>query len=159
MAENHRGDNMKIAIGADHGGVELKAEVEKYLESQGHEYRDFGAFSTAAVDYPDIAVQVAEAVKNGEADRGILICGTGIGMSIAANKVPGIRCALLSDVYSAKCTRDHNDANVMAMGARVIGPGLALEIVDAYLNKDFSNGERHVNRLKKIAEIEKKYNK
>ena len=107
---------MKIAIGADHGGVELKAEVEKYLESQGHEYRDFGAFSTAAVDYPDIAVQVAEAVKNGEADRGILICGTGIGMSIAANKVPGIRCALLSDVYSAKCTRDHNDANVMAMG-------------------------------------------
>lgn len=150
---------MKIAIGADHGGVELKAEVEKYLESQGHEYRDFGAFSTAAVDYPDIAVQVAEAVKNGEADRGILICGTGIGMSIAANKVPGIRCALLSDVYSAKCTRDHNDANVMAMGARVIGPGLALEIVDAYLNKDFSNGERHVNRLKKIAEIEKKYNK
>ena len=98
-------------------------------------------------------------MKNGEADRGILICGTGIGMSIAANKVPGIRCALLSDVYSAKCTRDHNDANVMAMGARVIGPGLALEIVDAYLNKDFSNGERHVNRLKKIAEIEKKYNK
>ena len=150
---------MKIAIGADHGGVELKAEVEKYLESQGHEYRDFGAFSTAAVDYPDIAVQVAEAVKNGEADRGILICGTGIGMSITANKVPGIRCALLSDVYSAKCTRDHNDANVMAMGARVIGPGLALDIVDAYLNKDFSNGERHVNRLKKIAEIEKKYNK
>ena len=150
---------MKIASGADHGGVELKAEVEKYLESQGHEYRDFGAFSTAAVDYPDIAVQVAEAVKNGEADRGILICGTGIGMSITATKVPGIRCALLSDVYSAKCTRDHNDANVMAMGARVIGPGLALEIVDAYLNKDFSNGERHVNRLKKIAEIEKKYNK
>ena len=150
---------MKIAIGADHGGVELKAEVEKYLESQGHEYRDFGAFSTAAVDYPDIAIQVAEAVKNGEADRGILICGTGIGMSIAANKVPGIRCALLSDVYSANCTRDHNDDNVMAMGARVIGPGLALEIVDAYLNKDFSNGERHVNRLKKIAEIEKKYNK
>lgn len=150
---------MKIAIGADHGGVELKAEVEKYLESQGHEYRDFGAFSTAAVDYPDIAIQVAEAVKNGEADRGILICGTGIGMSIAANKVPGIRCALLSDVYSAKCTRDHNDANVMAMGARVIGPGLALEIVDAYLNKDFSQGERHVNRLNKIAEIEKKYNK
>ena len=150
---------MKIAIGADHGGVELKAEVEKYLESQGHEYRDFGAFSTAAVDYPDIAIQVAEAVKNGEADRGILLCGTGIGMSIAANKVPGIRCALLSDVYSAKCTRDHNDANVMAMGARVIGPGLALEIVDVYLNKDFSNGERHVNRLKKIAEIEKKYNK
>lgn len=150
---------MKIAIGADHGGVELKAEVEKYLESQGHEYRDFGAFSTAAVDYPDIAIQVAEAVKNGEADRGILICGTGIGMSIAANKVPGIRCALLSDVYSAKCTRDHNDANIMAMGARVIGPGLALEIVDAYLNKDFSQGERHVNRLNKIAEIEKKYNK
>ncbi len=150
---------MKIAIGADHGGVELKAEVEKYLESQGHEYRDFGAFSTAAVDYPDIAIQVAEAVKNGEADRGILICGTGIGMSIAANKVPGIRCALLSDVYSAKCTRDHNDANIMAMGARVIGLGLALEIVDAYLNKDFSQGERHVNRLNKIAEIEKKYNK
>ena len=150
---------MKIAIGADHGGVELKAEVEKYLESQGHEYRDFGAFSTAAVDYPDIAIQVAEAVKNGEADRGILICGTGIGRSIAANKVPGIRCALLSDVYSAKCTRDHNDANIMAMGARVIGPGLALEIVDAYLNKDFSQGERHVNRLNKIAEIENKYNK
>ena len=146
---------MKIAIGADHGGVELKAEVEKYLESQGHEYRDFGAFSTAAVDYPDIAIQVAEAVKNGEADRGILICGTGIGMSIAANKVPGIRCALLSDVYSAKCTRDHNDANVMAMGARVIGPGLALEIVDVWLDTEFEGG-RHARRVEKMMAYEGK---
>ncbi len=149
---------MKIAIGADHGGVGLKAEVEKYLESKGYEYKDYGTFSTDAVDYPDIAFAVATSVAKGEADKGILICGTGIGMSIAANKVPGVRCALLSDVYSAKCTRDHNDANVMSMGARVIGPGLALEIVDAYLHKDFSNGERHIQRINKIREFEKKYN-
>jgi len=150
---------MKIAIGADHGGVELKAEVLQYLQARGHEYRDFGTFGTEAVDYPDIAVAVAEAVAAGEADRGIVICGTGIGVSITANKVPGIRCALLGDVYSAKCTRDHNDANMMALGARVIGPGLALEIVDAYLGKDFSNDQRHINRIHKIGEVEKKYYK
>ena len=126
---------MKIAIGADHGGVDT------------HD----------AVDYPDIAEKVALAVKDGKADRGILICGTGIGISIAANKIPGIRCALLSDVFSAKATREHNDANMMAMGGRVMGPGLALEIVNAFLTTEFSNGERHINRIHKISELEKKY--
>ena len=139
--------------------MELKAEVEKYLDSKGYEYQDFGAYDTNAVDYPDIALAVAECVAAGKADKGIVICGTGIGVSIVANKVPGIRCALLSDVYSAKCTRDHNDANMMAMGARVLGPGHALEIVDTFLHKDFSGDERHARRIGKIAEIKKKYNK
>lgn len=148
---------MKIALGGDHASIELKCAVIAYLEEHGHTYRDFGAYDATSVDYPDYALPVAEAVAAGEYDRGILICGTGIGMSIAANKVPGIRCAVLNDIFSAKATREHNDANMMALGARVIGPGLALELVDAFLNTAFSRGENHVRRVQKVAEIEKKY--
>jgi len=148
---------MKIAIGADQGGFELKQHVVKYLEDKGYDFKDFGVFSADPFDYPDIALPVALAVKDGEFDRGILICGTGIGVSIAANKVPGIRCALLSDVFSAKATREHNDANMMTMGGRVVGPGLALEIVDAFLKTDFSHAERHQNRIDKITQIEKRF--
>ena len=150
---------MKIALGADHGGAELKDEVKKHLEARGIEYKDFGTNGTEAVDYPKYGQAVAEAVAAGEFDRGIAICGTGIGVSISANKVPGIRCALLSDVFSAKATREHNDANMMAMGGRVVGPGLAMEIVDAFLDTQFSGAERHARRIEMIGDIEKKYNK
>ena len=122
--------NMKIAIGSDHGGVELKNEIIEYFKEKGYSYHDYGTYSTASVDYPDIGLTVAEAVKNKEADRGIVICGTGIGIGISANKVPGIRCAMLSDVYSAQMTREHNDANMIALGGRTIGAGLAIMIVD-----------------------------
>ena len=145
---------MRIAIGADHGGVHLKEEIVKYLQKEGYEYQDFGTFDTQAVDYPNIAFPVANAVRDGRFDTGILICGTGIGMSITANKVPGIRCALLGDVFSAKATRAHNDANMMALGERVTGPGLALEIVDAFLHTPFSGEERHARRVAQIAQIE-----
>lgn len=148
---------LKIAIGADQGGFELKQQVVKYLKEKGYEFKDFGVFSADSFDYPDIALPVALAVKDGGFDRGILICGTGIGVSITANKVPGIRCALLSDVFSAKATREHNNANMMAMGGRVIGPGPALEIVDAFLNTEFSHVERHQRRIDKITEIEKRF--
>lgn len=148
---------MKIAIGADHGGVGLKEEIIAYLQRRGFEYQDFGTHGTEAVDYPDIALAVAESVASGEAERGIVICGTGIGISIAANKVPGIRCALLGDVFSAKATREHNDSNMMALGGRVIGPGHAIEIVAAWLDTPFSGDARHVNRIEKISDIEKKY--
>ncbi|MGZ4106810.1 MAG: ribose 5-phosphate isomerase B [Tumebacillaceae bacterium] len=147
---------MKIAIAADHGGFTLKETIKKQLESLGLEYHDFGSYSEESVDYPDYGIQVAEAVAKGEYERGILICGTGLGMSIVANKVPGIRCALLHDTFSAKATREHNDTNVMAMGARVIGPGLAEEIVHLWLTTEFSGG-RHQNRLDKIAAIEERY--
>lgn len=150
---------MKIAIAADHGGVELKTEVVAYLQEKGYDFEDFGTFTTDAVDYPDLALPVAQKVAAGEFDRGILICGTGIGISIAANKVPGIRCALLSDTFSAKATREHNDANMMALGGRVIGPGLAVELVEAFLNTPFSEGERHKNRIQKVTAIEKMYAK
>ena len=143
---------MKIAIGADHGGVDLKKEVIDSLEKNGYEVINFGTDTHDAVDYPDIAEKVALAVKDGKADRGILICGTGIGISIAANKIPGIRCALLSDVFSAKATREHNDANIIAMGARVVGPGLAVKIVDTFLHTEFSGEERHINRIRQIEE-------
>lgn len=149
---------MKIAIGADHGGFELKEEIIKYLEKNGYEYKDFGTYSTESCDYPDIALPVAEAVASKEFDRGILICGTGIGIGISANKVPGIRAALCSDTFSAHATREHNDANILTMGQRVVGPGLALDIVKIFLNTEFE-GDRHVRRLEKITQIEKKYNK
>lgn len=149
---------MKIAIGADHGGFELKEEIIKYLENNGYEYKDFGTYSTESCDYPDIALPVAEAVASKEFDRGILICGTGIGIGISANKVPGIRAALCSDTFSAHATREHNDANILTMGQRVVGPGLALDIVKIFLNTEFE-GDRHVRRLEKITQIEKKYNK
>jgi ribose 5-phosphate isomerase B len=149
---------MKIAIAADHGGYALKESVKRKLESMNLTYHDFGTHSEESVDYPDYGILVAEAVARGEFDRGILICGTGLGMSIVANKVPGIRCALLHDTFSARATREHNDTNVMAMGARVIGPGLADEIVEIWLTTDFTGG-RHTKRLNKIAEIEKRYGK
>jgi ribose 5-phosphate isomerase B len=147
---------MKIALAADHGGYSLKENVKKKLDAMGLEYHDFGTYSEESVDYPDFGIQVAEAVAAGQFDRGILICGTGLGMMIVANKVPGIRCALLHDTFSAKATREHNNTNVMAMGARVIGPGLADDIVEIWLSTDFAGG-RHQNRLDKIATIEQRY--
>ncbi|WP_027415224.1 ribose 5-phosphate isomerase B [Aneurinibacillus terranovensis] len=144
---------MKVALAADHGGYVLKEEIKKYLESEGIEYKDFGCTCTDSVDYPDYALPVAEKVATGEFDRGILVCGTGIGMSISANKVKGIRCALVHDSFSAKATREHNDSNVLAMGERVIGPGLALEIVKIWIHTPFLGG-RHLRRIEKIKEIE-----
>ena len=141
-----------IALGCDHGGYELMQEVIAYLEDKGLEYKNFGCNSTASVDYPIYAKQVAKAVQSGECEKGILICGTGIGISIAANRFKGIRAALCGDCFSAEATRQHNDANILAMGGRVTGPGLAVKIVDTFLNTEFSNGERHVNRIKGIDE-------
>lgn len=149
---------MKIAIGCDHGGFNLKNTVIKHLKEKGIELKDFGTYGTESCDYPDIAIQVAEAVASKEFDYGILICGTGIGISIAANKVSGIRAALCSDTFSAHATRQHNNANILAMGERVIGPGLALDIVDAFLGAEFEGG-RHQNRIDKVTAIEEKYSK
>ena len=139
-----------IALGCDHGGYELKQEIKKYLDEKGIEYKDFGCDSTESVDYPVYAKKVAKAIQSGECEKGILICGTGIGISIAANKIKGVRCALCSDCFSAQATREHNNANVLAMGGRVIGPGLAVKIVDTFLNTEFSNDERHVRRISQI---------
>lgn len=145
---------MKIAIGADHAGYRLKAELLDVIRSMGHEVEDFGAHGPDSVDYPDFASKVCNQVISGQADRGILICGTGIGMSIAANKMPGIRCALVHDTFSAKATREHNDTNVIALGERVIGPGLAQDIISTWLSTEFSNGERHKNRIAKMHALE-----
>ncbi len=144
---------MKIAISSDHGGNNLRKEIMALLDELHISYEDFGPTTNDSVDYPDYAKPVAEKVAAGEFDRGILICGTGIGVSIAANKVKGIRCALVHDVFSAKATRCHNDSNVLAMGERVIGPGLAREIVTTWLNTDFEGG-RHTRRIEKISELE-----
>lgn len=141
-----------LGIGCDHGGYTLKLEIMEHLKKRSIEYKDFGCDSEAAVDYPVYARAVANAVVNGECDRGILICGTGIGISIAANKIKGIRAALCSDCFSAEATRLHNDANILAMGARVVGPGLALKIVDTFLDTPFSEEERHKNRISLIEE-------
>ena len=149
---------MKIAVGSDHGGVELKEEIKKFLNEEGYEFKDFGTNSTGSCDYPDYALPVAEAVVAKEYDFGILICGTGIGIGIAANKVPGVRAALCSDTFSAHATREHNNANILTLGHRVVGPGLAIDIVKTFLNTEFE-GERHQKRIDKISEIEKKYNK
>lgn len=142
-----------IALGSDHGGFELKQEIKKHLEQQGIAYKDFGCDSTEAVDYPVYGKKVANAVSGGECEKGILICGTGIGISITANKVKGIRCALCSDCFSAEATRLHNDANILAMGGRVVGAGLALKIVDTFLNTPFSGDERHIRRISQIEEL------
>lgn len=142
-----------IAIGADHGGYELKESIKKHLEDKGIEYKDFGTFTGEAVDYPIIAKQVADSVISGECIRGILCCGTGVGISIAANKVKGIRCACCSDYFSAYYTRLHNDANILAMGGRVVGPGLACMMVDAFLETEFEGG-RHSRRVNMIHDIE-----
>lgn len=137
-----------IAIGCDHGGYDLKVEVVKYLEEKGLEYKDFGCMDKTSVDYPIYGRAVAEAVANGECEKGIVICTTGIGISIAANKVKGIRCALCSDTLSAKMTRLHNDANVLALGGGMVGTNLALDIVETFLNTPFSEEEKHQRRVK-----------
>ncbi len=144
-----------IAIGSDHGGYELKEAIKKYLDAQNIPYKDYGAFTPEAVDYPDIALPVAEAVTQKKAEKGILCCGTGIGISIAANKVKGIRAACCSDCFSVKMTRKHNDANILCMGGRVVGQGLALMMVELFLNTEFEGG-RHQMRINKIAAIEKR---
>lgn len=135
-----------IALGCDHGGYVLMQEVIRHLEERGLEYKNFGCFSEDSADYPEFGQAAAKAVAKGECDRGIIICGTGIGMSIVANKIKGVRAALCHDCFSAQATREHNDANMLAMGARVIGPGLALKIVDIFLDTPFSNEERHIRR-------------
>lgn len=145
---------MKIAIGCDHGGLHLKQEIKELVTTLGHEVEDFGTHSTESCDYPDIAEPVAHAVTGGKADRGILICGTGIGIGISANKIKGIRAALCHDSFSAKYSRLHNDANILTMGERVIGPGLAKDIVTIWLNTEFEGG-RHARRVEKISALEK----
>ncbi|WP_255547797.1 ribose 5-phosphate isomerase B [Crassaminicella indica] len=149
---------MKIALGSDHGGYHLKEAIKKYLEEKGIECEDFGTNSTESVDYPEFGMKVAEAVVSGKCEKGIVCCGTGIGISISANKVPGVRCAVVSDTFSAQMSKEHNNANVLALGERVIGIGLALKIVDVWLNTEFA-GERHQRRIDKITDIEKKYSK
>jgi ribose 5-phosphate isomerase B len=154
--KNQEDLEMKVAIASDHGGVNIRTEIMKLLEELGMEYQDFGCECGESVDYPDYAIPVAEKVANGEFDRGILICGTGIGMSISANKVKGIRCALVHDVFSARATREHNDSNMLAMGERVIGPGLAREIAKTWLTTDYEGG-RHTKRVGKITDYENKH--
>jgi len=144
---------VKVIIASDHGGVNIREEIKKLLDEMKIEYEDIGCDCGTSVDYPDYALPAAERVAKGEFDRGILICGTGIGMSIAANKVKGIRCALVHDVFSAKATREHNDSNMLAMGERVIGPGLAREIVKTWLTTEYVGG-RHANRIEKISKYE-----
>jgi ribose 5-phosphate isomerase B len=145
-----------IAIGSDHAGYLLKADIIKFLKDKGYEVKDFGTNGPESVDYPDYGRAVAEAVAGGECEKGILICGTGIGISIAANKVPGVRAALCTDSFMAKMCRQHNDANIIAIGERVTGPGLALDIIETWLDTEFLGG-RHQNRVNKISDIEKKY--
>ena len=144
---------MKIALGCDHGGYELKQHLKMVLEKLGHEAEDFGCSSKESCDYPVYAEAVSRAVVSGECERGILICGTGIGISIAANKIKGIRAANCADCYSAEYTRRHNDANVLALGARTVGSGLAMKIVDTFLSASFEGG-RHAQRVEMIRELE-----
>ena len=141
-----------IGIGSDHGGFALKEAIKKHLEERGLEYKDYGTYSDASCDYPVYGRAVAKAVAAGECQLGILICGTGIGISITANKVPGVRAALCSDCFSAEATRLLNNANILALGARVLGEGLALKIVDTFLDTPFSNDERHIRRISMIEE-------
>lgn len=149
---------MKYAIGADHGGFELKETIKEYLESKGHVAVDYGTFDEKSCNYPDIALKLGEAIKDSKESLGILICGTGIGISIAANKIPSVRAAVCSDYFSAKYTRLHNDANIICFGARTIGPGAACEMAEIFLNTPFE-GQRHKIRVDLITEIEKKYSK
>lgn len=146
---------MKIAIGCDHGALALKNKIMEQLTAQGHEVKDFGTYTPASCDYSDFAAAAARAVASGECEKGIVLCTTGIGVSISANKIKGIRCALLSDPWSAKMTRLHNDTNMMALGAGVVGENLALEIVDIWLGTEFSGEERHQRRIDKVMALEK----
>ena len=145
---------MKISVACDHGALELKNAVKAHLENKGYEVVDFGCHTLESCDYPDMIAPAAQAVASGECDKGIVLCTTGIGASITANKVRGIRCALLSDVLSARMTRLHNDTNVMALGAGIVGKNLALEIVDVWLGTEFSGDERHQRRINKMMAIE-----
>lgn len=144
---------MKLGIGSDHGGFELKEQIVEYLEREKIDYIDYGTNSTESVDYPDYGKKVGEAIMSGQVDKGIVICGTGIGISLAANKVKGIRCALCGDTYSARMSREHNDANAIALGGRVLGRDLAIEILSVWLKSEFAGG-RHQRRVDKISEIE-----
>ena len=146
---------MKIAIGCDHGALNLKNKMISHLEAKGFEVKDFGTYTNASCDYPEFAAAAARAVASGECDKGIVLCTTGIGVSISANKIDGIRCALLSDVWSARMTRLHNDTNMMALGAGVVGENLALEIADVWLGTEFSGDERHQRRIDKLMALEK----
>ena len=145
---------MKVAIGCDHGALDLKNAVIAHLEKKGIEVKDFGTYTLDSCDYPDFAAPAAKAVASGQCDKGIVLCTTGIGVSITANKIKGIRCALLSDVMSARMTREHNDTNMMAIGAGVVGQMLALEIVDTWLGTEFSNEARHQRRIDKMMALE-----
>ncbi len=145
---------MKIALGCDHGGYELMQKVKEHLSELGCEYVDFGTYSTDSCHYPVFGAKAAHAVADGECDLGIVICTTGIGMSMAANKVSGVRCALCSDCYSAEMTRRHNNANMLSLGAGVVGPGLAIKIVDAFLSHEFEGG-RHATRVAMLDDIQR----
>ena len=146
---------MKIAIGCDHGALTLKNALVARLETQGYTVKDFGTYTADSCDYPDFAAAAAKAVAAGECEKGIVLCTTGIGVSIAANKIRGIRCALLSDLLSAKLTREHNDTNMMAMGAGIVGENLAFAIADTWLGTAFSGNERHQRRIDKVMALEK----
>ena len=150
---------MKISVACDHGGLNLKRALIAYLEKCGHQVQDYGTNDFNSCDYPDLAVQAAEAVARGECERGIVVCSSGIGVSIVANKVPGIRCAHCHDTYCAKYTRLHNDANMLAFGEKVVGVGLMEEMVNLFLTTEYEGGERHDRRIAKIKAIEEKYNK
>lgn len=145
-----------IAIGCDHAGLNLKKGIKEYFKDKGVIFKDFGVETDQSVDYPDIALVVAESVASEESSHGILVCGTGIGMVMAANKVPGIRAALCHDTFTARATKEHNDANVLTLGERVTGPGLACEIIETWLDASFQGG-RHEKRIAKIKAIEEKY--
>lgn len=145
-----------IALGSDHAGFALKQQIKEHLNERHIEFKDYGTFGEESCDYPDFAKKTCEGVLNGECTLGILICGTGIGMSMAANKISGIRAAACSDYFSAKFTREHNDANILCLGARVIGAGLACELVDVFLDTPFSNGANHIRRISKIKSLETK---
>ena len=146
---------MKVSIGCDHGALALKNKMVAHLVARGYDVKDCGTYTADSCDYPDFAAAAAKAVASGECEKGVVLCTTGIGVSITANKVPGIRCALLSDVMSARLTREHNDANMMAIGAGVVGEMLAFEILDTWLNTEFSGGERHCRRIAKLMALEK----
>src|SRR5918993_1107705 len=150
---------MRIAIGADHAGFEMKRDLSAYLAKNGHELLDIGAFNTTPVDYPDIAEGVAQAVRNGQADRGIIVCGSGIGAAIAACKFPGIRACVCHDTYSARQAVEHDDMNVLCLGSRVIGASLAHVLADAFLAATFSGEQRHMTRIGKIDAIESRYSR